>query len=172
MNPKMLGSIGFSPDLVVGVYTGFDEPRSLGKRETGSSVAVPIFKDFMESALADVPLTPFRIPPGIRHVQVNAKTGARANPGDEKVIWEAFVTGTEPTDDLYILDQDGINLMPVGGLEMYTGANGFGVNSYETGLGNGYDGVYNQEGGAVNQDGIYQPLPGPSDATSGTGGLY
>ena len=104
--------IGFSPDLVFGVFTGFDEPRSLGRRETGSSVAVPIFKDFMEKALEGKPPTPFRVPPGIRHVRINAETGARAKPGDENVIWEAFVTGTEPTDKIYILDGKGISLMP------------------------------------------------------------
>ena len=104
--------IGFSPDLVVGVYTGFDVPRSLGKRETGASVAVPIFKDFMELALADKPPTPFRVPNGIRNVQINAETGARAKPGDKEVIWESFITGTEPTDKMYILDGRGINLMP------------------------------------------------------------
>jgi penicillin-binding protein 1A len=103
--------IGFSPDLVVGVFVGFDEPRSLGKRETGSSVAVPIFKDFMAKALKDEPLIPFRIPDGIRNVQINAETGARAQVGDEKVIWEAFKIGTEPTEDMYILDGTGINIM-------------------------------------------------------------
>ena len=104
--------IGFSPDLVVGVYTGFDAPRSLGKRETGSSVAVPIFKDFMEEALADKPAIPFRVPHGIRNVLINADTGVRAKPGDENVIWESFITGTEPNDKMYILDGRGISLMP------------------------------------------------------------
>lgn len=104
--------IGFSPDLVVGVFIGFDEPRSLGEKETGSSVAVPIFKDFMQEALKDEPFTPFRIPPGIRQVQINADTGVRAQPGDERVIWEAFVTGTEPTDNMFILDGTGITPMP------------------------------------------------------------
>ncbi len=109
--------IGFSPDLAVGVFVGFDEPRSMGKRETGSSVAVPIFKDFMKEALKDEPILPFRIPPGIRQVQINAETGVRAQPGDEKVIWEAFVVGTEPTDDMYILDGQGINLMQAVGAD-------------------------------------------------------
>lgn len=104
--------IGFSPDLAVGVFAGFDEPRSLGKRETGSSVAVPIFKSFMAEALKDQPASPFRIPPGIRQVKINAKTGARAKPGDEKTIWESFIVGNEPTDDIYILDGSGIKLMP------------------------------------------------------------
>lgn len=108
--------VGFSPDLVVGVYIGFDEPRSLGKRETGSSVALPVFKDFMSEALADKPLLPFRVPPGIRNVQINAATGARARSGDEKVIWEAFVTGSEPNTGSFILDNNGI--IPVQDFEL------------------------------------------------------
>ncbi len=104
--------IGFSPDLVVGVFTGFDVPRSLGKRETGSSVAVPIFKDFMGEALKDTPPVPFRVPQGIRNVQINADTGVLARPGDQHVIWEAFLTGTEPSDEMYILDGSGISQMP------------------------------------------------------------
>lgn len=104
--------MGFSSDLVLGVFAGFDEPRSLGKRETGSSVAVPIFKDFMAQAFKDRSPTPFRVPPGIRHVQINADTGVRATPNDERVIWEAFIQGTEPTDEMYILDGKGIDVMP------------------------------------------------------------
>ncbi len=111
--------IGFSPDLVVGVFVGFDDPKSLGKRETGSSAAVPIFKSFMKEALSDRPVTPFRIPKGIRNVQINAETGARARIGDHRVIWEAFKVGTEPTDQIYILDGRGINPMP--GLNDYLG---------------------------------------------------
>jgi penicillin-binding protein 1A len=88
--------IGFSPDLAVGVFGGFDKPRSLGKRETGSSIAVPIFRDFMAEALRDKPPIPFRIPTGIRLVRVNAKTGERAVRGDRPVILEAFKLGTEP----------------------------------------------------------------------------
>ena len=88
--------IGFSPDLAVGVFGGFDQPTSLGKRETGSSVAVPIFRDFMAEALRDKPPIPFRIPTGIRLVRVNAKTGKRAVRGDKPVILEAFKSGTEP----------------------------------------------------------------------------
>ncbi len=104
--------IGFSPDLAVGVFVGFDEPRTLGRRETGSSVAVPIWRDFMKEALADKPAVPFRVPSDIRHVRINAETGVRAQPGDEKVIWESFLVGTEPADKMYILDGKGISLMP------------------------------------------------------------
>lgn len=104
--------IGFSPDLAVGVYVGFDTPRTLGDKETGSNVAAPIFKSFMQDALKDKPATPFRVPPGIRHVMINQDTGARAAPSDKNIIWEAFVVGSEPTDEMYILDGKGISVMP------------------------------------------------------------
>ncbi|RMD63813.1 MAG: penicillin-binding protein, partial [Alphaproteobacteria bacterium] len=89
--------MGFSPDLAVGVYVGFDEPRSLGRKETGSSVAAPIFRDFMAAALKDKPAIPFRIPPGVRLVRLNLDTGQLARPGDRHVILEAFRPGTVPT---------------------------------------------------------------------------
>ncbi len=89
--------VGFSPDLAVGTYVGFDQPRTLGPRESGSSVAVPIFKRFMEKALAEAPATPFRRPPGIRFVRIDRETGMAARPGDSDVIEEAFKPGTEPS---------------------------------------------------------------------------
>jgi penicillin-binding protein 1A len=88
--------VGFSPDLAVGVYVGFDQPKILGERETGSTVAAPVFKDFMEEALANRPTVPFRIPPGIRLVRVNASTGRPASPRDKNVVLEAYKIGTEP----------------------------------------------------------------------------
>ncbi|HLJ64390.1 MAG TPA: penicillin-binding protein 1A [Stellaceae bacterium] len=91
--------VGFSPDLAVGVYVGYDTPRSLGSKETGGVVAAPIFRDFMAAALADQPATPFRIPPGIRLIRVNAVTGQAARPGDKSVIWEAFRPGTQPNTE-------------------------------------------------------------------------
>jgi penicillin-binding protein 1A len=96
--------IGFSPDLVVGVFAGFDDPRTLGKKETGSSVAAPIFKQFMKEALADELPVPFRVPAGVRHTRVNPKTGMMVQPGDKEVIWEAFVAGTEPNSNDFVLD--------------------------------------------------------------------
>ncbi|WP_225907970.1 penicillin-binding protein 1A [Hyphomonas sediminis] len=88
--------VGFSPDLVVGIRIGFDDNRSLGEGEAGGSVAGPIFTDFMEKALEKEPPTPFRIPPGVRLVKINAQTGALATPGTAIVIDEAFRPGTEP----------------------------------------------------------------------------
>jgi penicillin-binding protein 1A len=96
--------VGFSPDLAVGVFVGFDQPRSLGKLEQGASVSAPIFKEFMKNALADKPSIPFRIPPGIRLVRVDAGTGRPAQPGDRKVILEAFKAGTVPIVQTQILD--------------------------------------------------------------------
>ena len=96
--------VGFSPDLAVGVYIGFDSPRTLGKGETGSSVAAPVFRDFMMAALRNRPAVPFRIPPGIRLVRINVATGLVAQPGDRRVILEAFKPGTEPTGSRDVLD--------------------------------------------------------------------
>jgi penicillin-binding protein 1A len=91
--------VGFSPDLAVGVFVGFDEPTSLGKKETGSSVAVPVFRDFMAEALESKPAVPFRIPPGIRLVRIEAASGRLARPGDDRIILEAFKPGTVPSGD-------------------------------------------------------------------------
>ncbi|TCS62153.1 penicillin-binding protein 1A [Varunaivibrio sulfuroxidans] len=96
--------VGFSPDLAVGVYTGFDDPHSLGPHEQGASVAVPIFREFMAKALTGKPPTPFRIPPGIRLVRVDATTGRPALPGDRNVILEAFKPGTIPMGKTAVLD--------------------------------------------------------------------
>lgn len=89
--------MGFTPDLVVGVFVGYDEPRSLGKRETGSRTALPIFKAFMEKAVKGQPVRPFPVPKGIQLVRVNHDTGRLARPGDTNVILEAFKDGNVPS---------------------------------------------------------------------------
>ncbi|MEE8309513.1 MAG: penicillin-binding protein 1A, partial [Hyphomicrobium sp.] len=70
--------VGYSPDLVVGVFVGYDTPRPMGKGQTGGRVAAPIFGSFMKKALADEPATPFRIPSGTKLVRINHRTGLRA----------------------------------------------------------------------------------------------
>ena len=90
--------VGFSPDLTCGVYVGFDNPRTLGKLEQGATVAAPIFRDFMKGALAGVPPTPFRVPPGIEFVPVDRLTGAVVPEGTPGSIEEAFKSGTAPGD--------------------------------------------------------------------------
>jgi penicillin-binding protein 1A len=88
--------IGFSPDLIVGVWVGFDQPRSLGAKETGASAALPIWIEVMEQALAGQPPVPFRTPPGVSIVKVDADTGLLPGAGTRTVIAEAFLPGTEP----------------------------------------------------------------------------
>ena len=95
--------IGFTPDIVVGVYMGYDKPRHLGRGATGGHLAAPIVKDFMKVALADKPAVPFRVPPGIKLIRVDLKTGLRAGPGSEKVILEAFKPGTAPPDNYSVV---------------------------------------------------------------------
>jgi penicillin-binding protein 1A len=89
--------VGFSPDLVAAVFVGYDQPRSLGGRETGSSVALPIWMEFMSAALEGVPRQPFRTPAGLQLVAIDATTGRLAGAGSGAVIREAFLPGTEPT---------------------------------------------------------------------------
>jgi len=95
--------MGFSPDLTVGVYVGFDQPKPLGRGMTGGGLAAPIVRDFMEVALADKPAIPFRVPPGIQLVRINATTGLRAGPGDSNVILEAFKPGQTPPESYSVI---------------------------------------------------------------------
>ena len=83
--------IGFTSDIIVGVYTGFDKPDSLGKKETGSSVAVPIFKNFMENYYKNNNSFPFKIPQGVELIRTDIETGEiKANQLDSKTIYEAY----------------------------------------------------------------------------------
>jgi penicillin-binding protein 1A len=108
---KDLWFVGFSPDLVVGLYLGYDKPRSLGGAAQGGHTAGPIARDFMKLALADKPAIPFRVPAGIKLVLVDSKTGLRAGPGDGgRTIREAFKPGTAPPDNYSVIgvtDADG-----------------------------------------------------------------
>ena len=93
--------VGFSPDLAVGVYMGYDRPRSLGDSATAGAYAAPIFRDFMKLALKDKPDVPFRVPPGIKLISIDAKTGLRSSGGG--TILEAFKPGTAPPDSYSII---------------------------------------------------------------------
>jgi penicillin-binding protein 1A len=99
--------IGFTPDIVVGVYMGYDKPRHLGRGATGGHLSAPIVKDFLKVALADKPSVPFRVPPGIKLVRVDLKTGTRAGPGTERAILEAFKPGTAPPDNYSVVGDGG-----------------------------------------------------------------
>ena len=82
--------IGFSSNYVIGVYVGYDEPSPLGKFETGSRTAMPIFKDFVKNAVKKESARPFKVPQGIKMLVVNSKNGERASYNDESIIIEAF----------------------------------------------------------------------------------
>ena len=97
--------MGFSPDLVAGVFVGFDEVRTLGEKEQGATVAAPIFREFMKEALKDKAATPFRVPPGVSLVRVEHDSGRAPEPGDRHIILEAFKTGTSPDTQVVILGQ-------------------------------------------------------------------
>ncbi|HLA20612.1 MAG TPA: penicillin-binding protein 1A [Pseudolabrys sp.] len=95
--------IGFTPDIVVGVYIGYDKPRHLARGATGGHLAAPIVKDFLKVALADKPGVPFRVPPGIKLIRTDPKTGMRAGPGTERAILESFKPGTAPPDSYSVV---------------------------------------------------------------------
>ncbi len=90
--------MGFTPDLVVGVFIGYDQPAPLGYNGTGSSLAAPIFGEFMEAALKGKPDVPFKMPEGMILMPINRKTGMLAERGEQNVIIEAFKPGTGPAD--------------------------------------------------------------------------
>ncbi|MDC1093063.1 PBP1A family penicillin-binding protein [Pelagibacteraceae bacterium] len=84
--------IGFSSNLVIGVYIGFDKPKSLGKFETGSKAALPVFKDFVEKALYKEDFDDFKIPENIYLTSLNYETGMKSAPGEKNIIIEALKT--------------------------------------------------------------------------------
>jgi penicillin-binding protein 1A len=90
--------IGFSPDLVVGVYIGFDKPELLGKNEFGSNVAGPIFANFTRNALANTPSVPFRVPDTVKIVKIDETTGYYPSPNanPKNIVTEAFKLNEEP----------------------------------------------------------------------------
>ncbi|MGY8678721.1 penicillin-binding protein 1A [Bradyrhizobium sp. UFLA05-153] len=110
--------VGFSPDIAVGIYMGYDKPRALGKGNaaTGGHLAAPIARDFLKLALAEKPAVPFKVPAGIKLIRVVAKTGMRAGPGETGgTILEAFKPGTAPPDNYSVIgvaDADGRGGVP------------------------------------------------------------
>ncbi len=106
-NNKDAWFIGFSPDLAVGVFVGHDKPKSLGYKQTGSAVAVPIFKNFMDKANINFNKIPFRVPSGLSFVKIDPKTGL-ATKNTEGII-EAFMIGTEPYNKKNVMKLDNLS---------------------------------------------------------------
>ncbi len=98
--------VGYTPDLVVGVYMGYDKPRPMGRGISGGHTAAPIAKTFLGEALEGTPAIPFRVPEGIRLVAVNRHSGMKASPGDGDTIMEAFKPGTAPPDTYSVIGYD------------------------------------------------------------------
>jgi penicillin-binding protein 1A len=89
--------IGFTPEIAVGVYMGYDKPRHIGGRATGGLLAAPVVRDFLKVALANQPAVPFRVPPGIKLIRIDPKSGLRASSGGAAIL-EGFKPGTAPPD--------------------------------------------------------------------------
>jgi penicillin-binding protein 1A len=89
--------IGYTPTLIAGVWVGFDEEASLGKHETGSRAASPIWLAYMRDVLKDKPITDFAVPQGIVFKKIDPETGLLASSSDDGAIFECFKEGTAPT---------------------------------------------------------------------------
>jgi penicillin-binding protein 1A len=99
--------VGFSPDMAVGVYLGYDKPRQIGSRATGGGIAAPIVKEFLKVALADKPAVPFRVPPGLKLIRIDPKSGTRIAAGSPGGLLEAFKPGTAPPDSYSVIGYEG-----------------------------------------------------------------
>ena len=99
--------VGYTPDLVTSVYIGYDNPKPMGKGNTGGGLAAPIFTSFMKDALAEKAKVDFRVPRGIKLIPINRKTGLLAKAGGNGVIMEAFKPGTAPPDRFSVIGFEG-----------------------------------------------------------------
>ncbi|MFW8603958.1 penicillin-binding protein 1A [Rhizobium leguminosarum] len=98
--------VGFTPDLVAGLYMGFDTPAPLGRGGTGGVLSAPIFNEFMQAAVKDTPESKFVIPSGMNLISIDRKTGMAAGDGDPNTIVEAFKPGTGPADSFSVIGMD------------------------------------------------------------------
>lgn len=121
--------VGFTPDLTVGVFVGYDTPKPMGRGATGGQVAAPIFIDFMQAAQKDAPPVEFRVPKGLQLIPINRQTGLRAGAGTPGTILEGFKPGTAPPDEYSIIgfqDEIGIprTVSPEAGQAVMSGTGG------------------------------------------------
>lgn len=101
--------VGFTPELVTGVYIGFDEPESLGRAASGSGVAAPVFNSFMKVALAGQPIENFHMPEGMQVYNIDVHSGMAALPGAPGAVSEPFKPGTKPADVFSTVDETEIS---------------------------------------------------------------
>jgi penicillin-binding protein 1A len=110
--------VGFSPELVAGVWVGFDDHRALGKGESGARAALPIWMQVVQSALGEQRAVEFPVPRGVEHVLIDPVSGQRAYEGQTDAIDEVFVEGTAPTEVALppgVLDSDDFMREQLGG---------------------------------------------------------
>jgi len=146
--------VGFTPDLVAGVFIGYDKPHTLGKKETGASVALPAFIDFMKNALANTPDKAFSVPDGIKMVKVDLHTGLPVDPAAPvggKAIDEAFVVA-EPNAEELGIENEGTKIDPKPA-----------DNNAE---------FFNPDAGDEHKKFLQQPEPEVPSPQTGGGGLY
>jgi penicillin-binding protein 1A len=96
--------VGYTPDMVAGLYLGFDNPAPLGRGATGGGLAAPVFNDFMQVAMQGTRPVKFVPPEGMNLIPVNRKTGMAAAEGDPDTIIEAFKPGTGPAESFSVID--------------------------------------------------------------------
>lgn len=124
--------VGYTPDLVVGVFMGYDTPRPMGRGSTGGGLAAPIFKEFMANALKDMRPVDFQVPEGMNVIPIDRKTGMRAQAGQPGVIMEAFKPGTGPADSYWVIGME--DLEGAGGPRVISPQANRAVNSGAGGL--------------------------------------
>lgn len=90
--------VGYTPRFISGVWVGFDNGRTLGKGETGSRTASPIWLGFMDAVLKEKPVRVFQVPEGVVFAKIDAKTGLLPIPESQKTLFECFKEGTVPSD--------------------------------------------------------------------------
>jgi penicillin-binding protein 1A len=90
--------LGYTPDYISGVWVGYDNGRPLGKGETGSRTASPIWLGFMQDILKDKPVREFPVPEGVVFSKIDAQTGLLPIPESKQTIFECFKEGTVPTE--------------------------------------------------------------------------
>ena len=88
--------LGYTPGLVTGVWVGYDDAKEMGKGETGSRAASPIWLGFMAETLKETPVKDFKVPEGIVFTKIDAKTGLLAGRYSKKTVFQSFKEGTEP----------------------------------------------------------------------------
>ncbi len=108
--------LGFTSKIVIGTYVGFDEPKSLGKYETGAKAALPIFKKFIENVVKKKEALPFKVPNNINLVMVDVETGLQPNATTKKIIYESY-----KSNDNFMLDLQ--KLTNIGTSKVYNSKN-------------------------------------------------